>query len=119
VRLGWVAPPGLVVDPGRSSPLLIARLLDCQAHARLEIALAGGYLDYGEAEGLYLPPLPPGRGVVLSGKLPLWLWTALARTYHHAPWVAIFQPQLGNQTVVVASRDESVPIGSLLTTPHG
>jgi CRISPR-associated protein Csx3 len=89
-------------------------LLDRPTHTRLELALAGDYLDYGEAEGLALPPLPPGKGVVLSGKLPLWLWTALVRAYRDAPWVAVFQSPLGDRAVVVASQDESVPVGGLV-----
>jgi CRISPR-associated Csx3 family protein len=52
--------------------------------------------------------------VVLSGKLPLWLWTALARVYRGAPWLAIFQPQLKDQAVVIASSDENTPLGGLV-----
>ncbi len=114
VRLGWVAPPTLLIDPASPSPLWAVRVLDRPTHTRLELALAGDYLDYGEAEGLTLPPLPPDKGVVLSGKLPLWLWTALARAYRDVPWVAVFQPPLGDLAVVVASQDESVPAGSLV-----
>jgi CRISPR-associated protein Csx3 len=114
VRLGWVAPPTLLIDPASPSSLLAARLLHRPTHTRLELALAGDYLDYGEAEGLALPPLPPGKGVVLSGKLPLWLWTALVRVYRDAPWVAVFQPPLGDRAVVVASQDQAMPIGGLV-----
>jgi CRISPR-associated protein Csx3 len=114
VRLGWVAPPTLLIDPSSSSSLLAARLLDRPTHTRLELALAGDYLDYGQAEGLALPPLPPGKGVVLSGKLPLWLWTALVRAYRDAPWVAVFQPPLGHRALVVASQDQAMPIGGLV-----
>jgi CRISPR-associated protein Csx3 len=114
VRLGWVAPPTLDVDPTCPSPLLSARWLDRPTQARLEVALSHDYLDYSQAEGLTLPPLPPGQGVVLSGKLPLWLWTALARTYRHAPWIAVFQPPLGNRAAIITSQDESMPVGSLV-----
>ncbi len=113
VRLGWVAPPALIVDATPPSPLLSARSLDRPTHTRLELALPESYLDYGEAEGLALPPRPPGKGVVLSGKLPLWLWTALVRAYRDAPWIAIFQPQLEDKAVVIASQDLNVSVGSL------
>ncbi len=63
-----------------------------------------------------LPSLPPGKGVVLSGKLPLWLWTALVQTYRHAPWIGVFQSPLGNRAVVAASRDEKVMTGSLIAS---
>jgi CRISPR-associated protein Csx3 len=93
---------------------LAVRWLHRPTHTRLELAPAGDYLDYAEAEELSLPSSLSGKGLVLSGKLPLWLWTALVRAYRDAPWVAVFQPPLGDQAVVVASRDESVPVGGLV-----
>jgi CRISPR-associated protein Csx3 len=116
VRLGWVTPPSLVITSAAPSPLITARILDRPTHARLELAIVRDYLDYREAEGLALPPLPPGKGVVLSGKLPLWLWTALAQAYRHTPWIAVFQPQLEDQAVVIASQQEDLPIGGLVTS---
>jgi CRISPR-associated protein Csx3 len=117
VRLGWVAPPALAPGPERASPLLAARVLERPTHTRLELTLACDYLDYGEAEELSLPQVSTARGVVLSGKLPLWLYTALALAYRRAPWVAVFQPQLHDQAVVIASQQQELPLGSLVTTP--
>jgi CRISPR-associated protein Csx3 len=114
VRLGWVPPPALTLGAAPPSGLLTAQPDVRPTHARLELALSRSYLDYGEIEGLSLPPLPPGKGVVLSGKLPLWMWTALARAYRDAPWVAVFQPQLQGKAVVIASQDAAVPVGSLV-----
>lgn len=116
VRLGWVEPPALTLSPASPDAALITQVVERPAHTRLEFSLAGGYLDYGEAEGLTVPPAPAERGVVLSGKLPLWLWTALARAYGTAPWLAVFQPPLGGQAVVVASRDAQQPVGSLVAS---
>ena len=116
VRLGWIAPPRLRLDSTSPSPVLSVHLIARPTHSRLELTLPQDYLDYGEAEGLTLPPLPPGKGVVISGKLPQWLWTALARAYRHLPWIAVFQPQLHNRAVVIASQDEEAPIGSLVTS---
>jgi hypothetical protein len=39
-RLGWVAPPNLVIDPTSPSPLLTAHPLDHSIHIRLELALS-------------------------------------------------------------------------------
>jgi CRISPR-associated protein Csx3 len=117
VRLGWVAPPRLVIRRDATPSGVTFRLLDRPDHARLEVALAESYLDYAEAEGLAVPPPPPGKGVVLSGKLPLWLWTALAVAYHDAAWMAVFQPMLGDRAVVIASQTAQIRVGSLVISP--
>jgi CRISPR-associated protein Csx3 len=113
VRLGWVEPPTLHLgEPPADAPLQVQQRPETD-HVHLALAIPQAYLDYSQAEGLTLPPTPPGKGLVLSGKLPLWLWTALARFYRHAPWIGVFQPQLDTGPVIVASQDKEVPIGSL------
>ena len=77
------------------------------------------YLDYAEAEGLFVPPVSIDMGVVLSGKLPLWLWTAVALAYRDAPWLGIYQPQLGRQAVIVHSRVSQWTVGQLVSSASG
>lgn len=113
VRLGWITPPELRLDPASPATPFTARLLHGDMVSQLEVTLTNNYLDYDEAAGLTFPPSPPDHGLIVSGKLPLWLWTALARTYRQMHWLAVFQPQL-NQAVVIASQDEHKPIGSLV-----
>jgi CRISPR-associated Csx3 family protein len=50
--------------------------------------------------------------VVLSGKLPLWLWSALALAYAHAPWLGVYQPQL--QGAVIIHAIDAQKIGRLV-----
>jgi CRISPR-associated protein Csx3 len=120
VRLGWVAPPTLTVDATRASPSaqgggpLRTGLVQRPTHVRMELTLTQDYLDYGEAEELALPHLPTQTGLILSGKLPMWMWTALPSAYIQARWLAVFQPQLGDRAVVVASREEQVSIGDVV-----
>ncbi len=114
VRLGWVIPPALTISPTLSTSVLNTRLVNHKTYTWLEVTLTKSYLDYNEAKGLPVPPLPPDQGVILSGKLPLWLWTALTLAYRNAPWIAIFQPQLDSQAIVIASQDESKSIGNLI-----
>jgi CRISPR-associated protein Csx3 len=71
-----------------------------------------------ETEGLVVPPIPPDQGVVLSGKLPLWLYTALALIY--APctsWLAVYQPHLRDESVVVCSRNPGLSPGDQVVSP--
>ncbi|MCB0174069.1 MAG: hypothetical protein KDJ97_26365 [Anaerolineae bacterium] len=115
VRLGWVTPPPLRLAPIiDSSPLKIA-IFPSESYTRLEIEIRASYLEYSEAMNLHIPPLPPDHGIVLSGKLPLWLWTALVKKYYQQPWLAIYQPQFEHRAVVIASQVGDKPVGSLVS----
>ncbi|RME44552.1 MAG: hypothetical protein D6796_11635 [Caldilineae bacterium] len=98
-RLGWIAPPSLHPGPLPSDAPLQVRASRHTDPLFLDFFLPTSYVDYAEGEGLAVPPLPAGTGVVLSGKIPHWLYTALARTYHAAPWLAVYQPPLGRGVV--------------------
>jgi CRISPR-associated protein Csx3 len=100
VRLGWIRAPHLrhadvVVDDRWT---LTSRRLS--PGVVWEIQLLDAYLDYREAVHLRLPAPPTDRGLILSGRLPHWLWTALVRASVDAPWMAVFQPQLRGAVVV-------------------
>jgi CRISPR-associated protein Csx3 len=114
VRLGWVSPPHLRVGQPAADAPLQADLQTQSDHVRIEFLLREAYLDYAEADGLVVPPAPAKAGVVLSGKLPLWLWTAVALAYQSAPWLAVYQPQLHDQAVVVKSQWTSLTVGQLI-----
>lgn len=112
VRLGWVTPPTLELGtPPEDSPLLI-HLTRQADHARIELQLRESYLDYTQAEGLVVPKVPDDTPIVLSGKLPLWLWSVLAITYARASWLGIYQPQLNG--AVIVSANESARIGCIV-----
>ncbi len=70
-------------------------------------------LDYEQISACPFPTIPPGQGLICSGKLPNWLWTGLARCYHHLPWLALYQLQTDG-AVVIASRDGFYGIGICL-----
>ena len=102
-RLGWVAPPRLRLGtPGPGSPLQ-AHLLERAAYTLIEFAIQEAYLDYREAEGLVVPHVSPASGIVLSGKLPLWLWTSLSQRYADLSWLAVYHPRWANRALLVRS----------------
>lgn len=112
-RLGWVKPASLrpQAHPQPSS------LLRCTAkvtatYTRVTVQIPDTYLDYDAIQGCAIPAVPLDRGVILDGKLPLWLFTGLAQAYGAAPWLAVYQPQLGD--VVVGSRQAGVQVGELV-----
>lgn len=123
VRLGWVQAlsmptspnyPVMSSDPATTPETSLAfRVAATAEYTHIEGHLPKAYVDYSEVETLRVPPVPAKRGIILSGKLPQWLYTSLALTYIQAPWLAVFQPQL-NQAVIVRSTDDAHIVGNCL-----
>src|SRR5258706_2321095 len=117
VALGWVAPPRLVLDDAMDADRLgWAQFDDDPAYRRVRFTIPGSYLDYDTAVAMPMPVPPPAsdRGIVLDGRLPNWLYAALARAYAPAGWVGIYEPRSQPaHAVVVRSRLAHVPVGSV------
>jgi CRISPR-associated protein Csx3 len=115
-RLGWAhARPLQVGSPGPETPLAF-RLDESPGSVHLEILPRSAYLEYDELDTWCFPPLPAGKGLIFSGKIPYWLYTSLARTCRAAPWIAAYQPQIEG-AVVVQSSDPAHPIGERVDLP--
>ena len=112
-RLGWVPAVLLRIDSIASQSLLQFELHNSSDFIHVEGILPFAYVDYGQIEMLTAPPIPAATGVVLSGKLSNWLFTSLARTYRAAPWIAVYQPQVGG-AVVVCSADNTHAVGDCI-----
>jgi len=54
-----------------------------------------------------------GKGVVISGKGPVWLFGCMAHQCHHAKWVASYDPRLEG-AVVFESHDPAVKVGTII-----
>ena len=76
------------------------------------------------ADGVFkvenLPKLPDEipsdvgtKGVVLSGRAPIWVYAFLTHYYHPRPWVATYDPRLGGAVVVVSHTSE-VKVGEII-----
>ncbi len=102
-RLGWVIPP----------PLKSGRLISHEVESTVEayenftllsVHPRNDHLEYENASALQFPPVPVDGGVILSGKLPLWLVTAIVRLYHTmgVPWIACYYPQKKGAIVVTS-----------------
>lgn len=56
------------------------------------------------------------KGVVLSGRGPIWLYGFLVHHYHPTKWVATYDPRLQG-AVVVASHDLEMEVGTIIPIP--
>lgn len=102
-RRGWVKPPLFTpAKSGRSDIAMIAR--ETAEFIYLKFDLLEDYLEYAPAIPLSLPPPPSGKGLILSSKLPNWLYTGLTLFYQHTAWAAIYYPH-SNEGIVVSVND--------------
>ncbi len=116
-RLGWVKPPTLQTGASQQVP---QDTLDVQVKTHNDSLVMFmhpkyHYLDYDKADQLVFPELPSNHGLIITGKLPLWLFTALARLYaqRDVPWIALNDART-NQPVVIYSRVANRTIGDIL-----
>ncbi|GAB4281974.1 MAG: CRISPR-associated protein Csx3 [Candidatus Promineifilaceae bacterium] len=113
VRYGWVTPPALTVVTGKTAVTRAnwhAALISHPGYTELNMNLQGQLLDYDDAHALPIPAPPPDKGLILNGRLPLWLPTAIVRQL--APmvlWTAVYQPQL-NAAVIIHSHTATHPV---------
>jgi len=116
-RLGWVHPPPLeVVDEvnAAEAAMLVKVAIDPRhSYDLLDIKPMDPYLDYHSTHTIRLPrlPLDPAstpRGVVISGRLPLWLLTGVVRAYADRPWLALYAPATGGAVVIQQGQGRAV-----------
>lgn len=116
-KLGWVTPPTLPAQAGNTEEAdWHTRVIPQGEYLLLEMSTGSQYLDIDEPERIPLPPLPEGKGAILSGRIPHWLLAAVCQQL--APtqaWLAVYQPPLG-AAVVVSSQSTAYHVGQLI--PH-
>ena len=66
-----------------------------------------------DLKDLELPKVDSTKGVILSGRGPIWLYTYMVHFYHPTAWIATYDPRLGGG-VVVASHKPGVSEGDVI-----
>ncbi len=57
--------------------------------------IEGGVTTPQEVFEAELPKVPLDKGVILSGRGPIWLYARLIHHYHPARWIAVHDPRIG------------------------
>jgi CRISPR-associated protein Csx3 len=120
-RYGWLSPPplrllestNLLANTRVSADVNIKVLPFQDQDAWVEIGLPGGTIEPYEIGITSLPSRVQG-GLVLSGKIPRWLFATLV--HHLAPnhaWLAVDDPRL-SQAIIVSSNSHSHQVGDTL-----
>ncbi|MDY6856511.1 MAG: CRISPR-associated ring nuclease Crn3/Csx3 [Thermodesulfobacteriota bacterium] len=63
--------------------------------------------------GLSPPKVDGGKGVILSGRGPIWLYCFLTHFYHSTTFIATYDPRFGG-AVIVESHHEKYFVGTTL-----
>lgn len=72
-----------------------------------------------DLEGLTLPAgIDTTRGVMITGRAPIWLYAHLVHELHPTAWVGCYDPRLGGG-VVVATHSRQARIGQVIPLPLG
>lgn len=116
-RIGWVAPPPLQISTD-TTPAVQVELHTAGSVTILSLHFANDHLDYSQSNQLPFPAIDADSGLILDGRLPLWLLTALVRLYNQAGvlWIACRQVQLEG-AIVVSSRIPTLAPGDLVAFP--
>lgn len=88
---------------------------DHDGYTLLEFSIPGGVCEPSDLANLTPPDVDGTKGVVLSGRGPVWLYAALAHHYHTTQWVGTFDPRLGG-AVVTSRHSRTAPlVGSIVS----
>ena len=79
--------------------------------------LPGGVAEASNLESYIKssPAVAYQKGVILSGRCPIWLMSALAHRYHVTRWVATFDPRLGGGVVISRHHKQAPAIGAVVS----
>lgn len=118
-RLGWVEPPQLQLVAAEDDTTTVDNWRTLLTHQEgvqiLHLSAESHYLDIQEPETFPIVCPVTGQGVVISGRLPIWLVLALVRQLgEQQAWLAIYQPPLNGAVVVVSQLSETYPIGTVI-----
>lgn len=72
----------------------------------------GGPIEPKDLQQIKPPAVNLAKGVVLSGRGPIWLYGFLIHHYHPAKFVAIFDPRLG--AVIVETHTPERKVGEVI-----
>jgi CRISPR-associated protein Csx3 len=112
-RIGEIRIPAIRPRVG-GDPVLDWKVEDCGEYTFVEYTIREGIIDVDELESIVPPEVDFRKGVVVSGKGPIWLSATIIMAYHVTPWVASFAPQLGGAVVVMRHYKKAPALGVVI-----
>jgi CRISPR-associated protein Csx3 len=116
-KIGWIQPARVYLGTEQSTDICIKpETRSDQDFTVLKITFPRDRIGYFQPDPLAFPPISPEQGLIIDGRVPNWLLTALVRLYKAAgvPWIAPFYVPL-NKAIVAYSRIERYQPGDLIS----
>lgn len=82
----------------------------------VQFEIPGGICTPADLTTMAVPPVDLMKGVVLSGRGPIWVFATLAHKFHPCAWVGTHDPRLGG-AVVVQSHVSDINVGDVIEIP--
>jgi CRISPR-associated protein Csx3 len=83
-------------------------------HVHIELVSPDHVIEPANQQGVELPSsIQYDRGIVLEGRVPVWLYSYLTHLCHPAVWVGCYDPRLAG-AVVTQSHVHGVTVGQVL-----
>lgn len=83
----------------------------------IEIKIDGGICEPSDLKNLGYPLVNYQKGVIISGRAPVWVFATLVHEFHPALWVATFDPRLGGG-IVVQTHSKDYSVGDIIPLRH-
>lgn len=86
---------------------------ETESFTLLAFTLPGPVLAASALAGIVCPQVKSDRGVVLSGRGPLWLFVAMTRVYQRQapPWIGTYDPRMQSAVVVWSGAGATPDLG--------
>jgi len=114
---GWIQPTQISLGP-EAHPEVLVTTQSHQEMTVLKISFPNDHLSYFQLDPLAFPQVSTEKGLLIDGRTPYWLLTALARRYKAAgvPWIAPFYVS-ANAAIVAYAHEEIYRPGDLVPKP--
>lgn len=83
----------------------------------LEIEIEGGVCEASDLAKIVVPNVPGDRGILISGRAPVWLFSFLTHHFHVCQWVATFDPRLAGGVVTSRHSVDAPEVGQVVSIP--
>ena len=93
--------------------VILFKKIEKDTYTLIEFQIQGDICTPDLLAAVKPPEVDATRGVVISGRGPIWLFGWLIHHYHPTAWIATYDPRLGGG-VVVASHMKDIQVGEVI-----